>query len=163
MRARTAVLSVTMLIAVPLGAPSAALADPPPVPFAPPAAPVHCPHRADLVATSSSGGATSYTWICPARGRDGGAQVWFTVCDTSPDGHHAQGQYIDFNTAQHRFQFGPMVLALGGYRSCTLAAPAVQPTVRVADGSEFNGFARTYDQTNPTDSAGISATYTLNN
>jgi hypothetical protein len=161
MRARTAVLSVTMLIAAPLALPAAAFADPP-VPFIAPAAPVSCPNRADLVATSSSGGATSYTWICPARGRDGGAQVWFAVCDTSPDGHHAEGEYVDFNTSQHKFLFGPTVLALGGYRSCTMASPS-QPTVRITDGSEFNGFARTYDKTTAIDSAGISSTYTLNN
>src|SRR5262245_61324337 len=104
MRARTAVLSMTMLI-VALALPAAAFADPPPVPFAGPAAPVNCPHRADLTAISSSGGATSYTWICPARGKDGGARVWFAVCDTSPDGHHAEGEYMDFNTSQHRFEF----------------------------------------------------------
>lgn len=163
MRARTAVLSVTMLIAAPLALPGTAFADPPPVPFSPPAAPVNCPHRADLVATSSTGGATSYTWICPGAGKDGGAAVWFEVCDTSPDGHHAEGEYMDFNTAQHKFLFGPTVLALGGYKSCTLTSPAVRPTVRITGGSEFNGFARTFEGATAIDSAGISSTYTLNN
>jgi hypothetical protein len=159
MRARSLILLITALATALLVAPTGAAAAEKP-PFVPPAAPITCPGRVDLVATSSSGGAISYTWICPAV-PSGGAWVWFEVCDSRPDGHHAEGQYTNFNTALHRFEFGPTVKAVHGYTSCAMVAPFIQIPSGIPVGSEYDGLAATYEGHNPVDDTGISAPYTV--
>lgn len=129
-------------------------------PFVAPAAPVACPGRVDLKATSSSGGAVSFAWICPPTGRSHDTQVWFAVCDGRADGHHAEGTYATFDTSLHKYVFGPTLAAAHGFNSCATLVPTLELASGVPAGSEFNLFVGTYEGFRQIDNTGASAAYT---
>jgi hypothetical protein len=145
----------TVLLCTPTGAAAA-----PKGPYVAPAAPITCAGRVDLVATSSSGGAISYVWICPATAT-GDMQVWFEVCDARADGHHAEGVYASFNTSLHRFVFGPPLVAVHGFNSCATLVPTFDFVSGVPSGSEYNVFAGTYEGHRQIDDTGASQPFTV--